>query len=172
MRQVAEIEEAEKDKMRNKCKKIIDHGVNVFVNRQLIYNFPEQARYRSVLGSPLGRSTVCVDKKRTYHGEIWGCASNLLRLWFSSGLPAHRRKSKILYNQRCNTSTTPTVEIESAKHPIGPKVNVFSAVTRTFLMQRNSMDKSRGKSEEAEEKLQPMKTPHVHVEPVHENGSF
>eukprot|EP00904_Undaria_pinnatifida_P007128 jgi/Undpi1/3545/HiC_scaffold_16.g06917.m1 len=39
---VAEIEEAEKQKMRNKCKKIIDHGVNVFVNRQLIYNFPEQ----------------------------------------------------------------------------------------------------------------------------------
>ncbi|CAM9978507.1 unnamed protein product [Pylaiella littoralis] len=42
MNKVAEIEEAEKDKMRNKCKKIIDHGVNVFVNRQLIYNFPEQ----------------------------------------------------------------------------------------------------------------------------------
>lgn len=40
--QVAEIEEAEKDKMRKKCKKIVDHGVNVFVNRQLIYNFPEQ----------------------------------------------------------------------------------------------------------------------------------
>ena len=28
--------------MRNKCKKIIDHGINVFINRQLIYNFPEQ----------------------------------------------------------------------------------------------------------------------------------
>ena len=40
--QVAEIEEAEKEKMRNKCKKIIDHGINVFINRQLIYNFPEQ----------------------------------------------------------------------------------------------------------------------------------
>lgn len=40
--QVAEIEEAEKDKMRKKCKKIIDHGINVFINRQLIYNFPEQ----------------------------------------------------------------------------------------------------------------------------------
>jgi T-complex protein 1 subunit beta len=39
---VAEIEEAEKDKMRNKCKKIIDHGISCFVNRQLIYNFPEQ----------------------------------------------------------------------------------------------------------------------------------
>jgi T-complex protein 1 subunit beta len=42
MLKVAEIEEAEKQKMRNKCKKIIDHGINVFINRQLIYNFPEQ----------------------------------------------------------------------------------------------------------------------------------
>jgi T-complex protein 1 subunit beta len=42
MAKVAEIEEAEKDKMRNKCKKIIDHGINCFINRQLIYNFPEQ----------------------------------------------------------------------------------------------------------------------------------
>eukprot|EP01006_Ploeotia_vitrea_P027844 TRINITY_DN60624_c0_g2_i1.p1 TRINITY_DN60624_c0_g2~~TRINITY_DN60624_c0_g2_i1.p1 ORF type:complete len:549 (-),score=49.60 TRINITY_DN60624_c0_g2_i1:108-1754(-) len=42
MMKVAEIEEAEKQKMRNKCNKIIDHGINVFVNRQLIYNFPEQ----------------------------------------------------------------------------------------------------------------------------------
>jgi T-complex protein 1 subunit beta len=42
MAKIAEIEEAEKNKMRNKCKKIIDHGINVFINRQLIYNFPEQ----------------------------------------------------------------------------------------------------------------------------------
>jgi T-complex protein 1 subunit beta len=42
MAKVAEIEEAEKDKMRTKCKKIIDHGISCFVNRQLIYNFPEQ----------------------------------------------------------------------------------------------------------------------------------
>lgn len=42
--QVAEIEEAEKEKMRKKCKKIIEHGVNVFINRQLIYNFPEQVQ--------------------------------------------------------------------------------------------------------------------------------
>ena len=39
---VSAIEDAEKDKMRNKCKKILDHGINVFINRQLIYNFPEQ----------------------------------------------------------------------------------------------------------------------------------
>jgi len=38
---VASIEEAEKDKMRNKCEKIIAHGCNVFINRQLIYNLPE-----------------------------------------------------------------------------------------------------------------------------------
>ena len=42
MLKVAEIEEAEKQKMRNKCEKIINHGINCFVNRQLIYNFPEQ----------------------------------------------------------------------------------------------------------------------------------
>jgi T-complex protein 1 subunit beta len=28
--------------MRGKCQKIIDHGINCFINRQLIYNFPEQ----------------------------------------------------------------------------------------------------------------------------------
>ena len=39
---LAEIEEAEKDKMRAKVKKIIGHGCNVFISRQLIYNFPEQ----------------------------------------------------------------------------------------------------------------------------------
>jgi len=41
MNKVAEIEEAEKDKMRLKCEKIIAHGANVFINRQLIYNLPE-----------------------------------------------------------------------------------------------------------------------------------
>ena len=42
MTKVAEIEDAEKLKMRNKCEKIIVHGCNVFINRQLIYNYPEQ----------------------------------------------------------------------------------------------------------------------------------
>jgi len=41
MTKVAEIEEAEKSKMKNKCEKIIGHGCNVFINRQLIYNLPE-----------------------------------------------------------------------------------------------------------------------------------
>lgn len=40
--QVGEIEAAEKDKMREKCQKIINHGINCFINRQLIYNFPEE----------------------------------------------------------------------------------------------------------------------------------
>ncbi len=44
MAKVAEIEEAEKGKMREKCEKIIGHGINCFVNRQLIYNYPEQVR--------------------------------------------------------------------------------------------------------------------------------
>jgi T-complex protein 1 subunit beta len=39
---VAEIEEAERQKMRSKCEKITGHGVNCFINRQLIYNFSEQ----------------------------------------------------------------------------------------------------------------------------------
>jgi T-complex protein 1 subunit beta len=39
---VAEIEQAEKDKMKVKVDKIAAHGCNVFINRQLIYNYPEQ----------------------------------------------------------------------------------------------------------------------------------
>jgi len=39
---LAGIEEAEKDKMRQKVKKIIGFGANVFISRQLIYNLPEQ----------------------------------------------------------------------------------------------------------------------------------
>merc|ERR1712054_125870 len=42
MAKVAEIEGAEKAKMNAKVDKIIAHGCNVFINRQLIYNLPEQ----------------------------------------------------------------------------------------------------------------------------------
>lgn len=42
MSRVADIEAAEKQKMREKVDKIIAHGINCFVNRQLIYNFPEE----------------------------------------------------------------------------------------------------------------------------------
>lgn len=39
---VAEIEQAEKDKMAAKVGRICDQGINVFINRQLIYNYPEE----------------------------------------------------------------------------------------------------------------------------------
>merc|ERR1712054_171492 len=39
---VAEIEAAEKKKMLDKVERILAHGCNVFTNRQLIYNLPEQ----------------------------------------------------------------------------------------------------------------------------------
>ncbi|AOW06995.1 chaperonin Cpn60/TCP-1 family [Yarrowia lipolytica] len=38
---LAELEKAEKDKMRAKVEKIKNHGITCFVNRQLIYNYPE-----------------------------------------------------------------------------------------------------------------------------------
>jgi len=41
LNKVAEIEQAEKLKMKRKVDKIIAHGCNVFINRQLIYNYPE-----------------------------------------------------------------------------------------------------------------------------------
>ncbi|EPS43328.1 hypothetical protein H072_2683 [Dactylellina haptotyla CBS 200.50] len=39
---LAELERAEKEKMKQKVEKIKAHGINCFVNRQLIYNWPEQ----------------------------------------------------------------------------------------------------------------------------------
>merc|ERR1719203_1094696 len=39
---VSEIELAEKEKMKEKVDRIAKHGCNVFINRQLIYNYPEQ----------------------------------------------------------------------------------------------------------------------------------
>lgn len=42
MMKVAEIEEAEKQKMRKKVDKILAHKPDVVINRQLIYNYPEQ----------------------------------------------------------------------------------------------------------------------------------
>jgi T-complex protein 1 subunit beta len=42
MAKVAEIEAAEKEKMKAKVHKIVSHGINCFINRQLIYNYPEQ----------------------------------------------------------------------------------------------------------------------------------
>jgi T-complex protein 1 subunit beta len=42
MAKVADIEAAEKNKMRSKVERIIGHGINCFINRQLIYNLPEE----------------------------------------------------------------------------------------------------------------------------------
>ena len=42
MTAIAEIEEAEKKKMKTKVDKILEHRPDVFINRQLIYNYPEQ----------------------------------------------------------------------------------------------------------------------------------
>jgi T-complex protein 1 subunit beta len=48
---VAEIEEAEKQKMRVKVEKILNHKMNVFISRQLIYNYPEQLFTDAGVGS-------------------------------------------------------------------------------------------------------------------------
>jgi len=40
--QVAEVEAAEQHKMRLKVQKILDHKIDCFISRQLIYNLPEQ----------------------------------------------------------------------------------------------------------------------------------
>ncbi len=42
---IAEIEEAEKQKMKDKVERILAHQPNCFINRQLIYNYPEQVIY-------------------------------------------------------------------------------------------------------------------------------
>ncbi|PWN35311.1 uncharacterized protein FA14DRAFT_160515 [Meira miltonrushii] len=39
--QLAELERAEREKMKAKVEKIKAHGINCFINRQLIYNYPE-----------------------------------------------------------------------------------------------------------------------------------
>lgn len=39
---LADIEAAEKGKMKKKVEKILNHNINCFINRQLIYNYPEQ----------------------------------------------------------------------------------------------------------------------------------
>lgn len=39
---LAELEKAEREKMKAKVERIKGHGINCFVNRQLIYNWPEQ----------------------------------------------------------------------------------------------------------------------------------
>lgn len=38
---LAELERAEREKMKDKVNLIAAHGINCFVNRQLVYNYPE-----------------------------------------------------------------------------------------------------------------------------------
>merc|ERR1711907_395561 len=40
--EVAKLEAAEKAKMKTKCDSILSSGCSVFINRQLIYNYPEE----------------------------------------------------------------------------------------------------------------------------------
>jgi len=40
--ELAKIEKAERERMLDKCEKIVKHKINCFINRQLIYNLPEQ----------------------------------------------------------------------------------------------------------------------------------
>eukprot|EP01012_Entosiphon_sulcatum_P010382 TRINITY_DN1605_c0_g1_i1.p1 TRINITY_DN1605_c0_g1~~TRINITY_DN1605_c0_g1_i1.p1 ORF type:complete len:548 (-),score=123.03 TRINITY_DN1605_c0_g1_i1:36-1484(-) len=42
MAKLAALETAEKTKMKEKVEKIVKHGINCFINRQLIYNYPEE----------------------------------------------------------------------------------------------------------------------------------
>lgn len=42
MAKIADLEMAEKEKMKDKVNKILSHNCTVFINRQLIYNYPEQ----------------------------------------------------------------------------------------------------------------------------------
>jgi len=53
---VAEIEDVEKQRMWAKTQKIIDHAINCFINRQLIYNLPEET-----LKDPVSMSTEHAD---------------------------------------------------------------------------------------------------------------
>merc|ERR1712224_363482 len=39
---VAEIEASEKLKIKEKCQQILSRGINCFINRQLIYDYPQQ----------------------------------------------------------------------------------------------------------------------------------
>jgi T-complex protein 1 subunit beta len=58
-KQVADIEAAEKEKMREKCNRILSHNINCFINRQLIYNFPEEI-FADAGVMAIGELALCV----------------------------------------------------------------------------------------------------------------
>merc|ERR1711973_150075 len=51
MNEVAEIEVAEKQKMKKKVDKILAHDIDIFINRQLIYDYPEELFRDAGVGS-------------------------------------------------------------------------------------------------------------------------
>jgi len=51
MEEVAQIEVAEKQKMKSKVDKILGHGIDIFINRQLIYDYPEELFRDAGVGS-------------------------------------------------------------------------------------------------------------------------
>jgi len=51
MDEVAAIEVAEKGKMRTKVEKILAHNIDIFINRQLIYDYPEEIFREAGVGS-------------------------------------------------------------------------------------------------------------------------
>lgn len=65
--QVADIEAAEKEKMKEKCEKIVAHGINCFVNRQV------SMLCRTVLG--LCRAVL--GREESSRGGIWGAVRSV-----------------------------------------------------------------------------------------------
>eukprot|EP01083_Nonionella_stella_P211356 764293_1 len=51
MDEVAQIEMAEKEKMKRKVNKILSHNIDIFINRQLIYDYPEELFREAGVGS-------------------------------------------------------------------------------------------------------------------------
>eukprot|EP01084_Bolivina_argentea_P043917 80878_1 len=51
MNEVADIEVAEKQKMKTKVDKILAHNIDIFINRQLIYDYPEELFREAGVGS-------------------------------------------------------------------------------------------------------------------------
>ena len=67
IKKVAEIEEAEKQKMKDKVGRILKHDINVFVNRQLIYNYPEQVIiYQALLSQIIQDFLIKYPQKLTW----------------------------------------------------------------------------------------------------------
>ena len=71
IKKVAEIEEAEKQKMKDKVGRILKHDINVFVNRQLIYNYPEQVRIYQALSQIIQDFLIKYPRKTHWNLKIF-----------------------------------------------------------------------------------------------------